>query len=768
MTKLIFLWASLCFCLNTASAQMCNLNFEDFEMATNLNPPEGWVRDESYFGSISAFSGSVHAGFNDEGDKLIVKPLTCPGEISFYWRASGASSNYDIDIDWSTDDGMTWTTAQTISLNGSGSPTTYSQMTVDLPEALFPAPFEGVLIRFHQSRRSGGSFYLDDVCVTEGTCIVTPTQLTFTDLQSGCLQKQTPFSMTVCATDAGEHIDDTFVENISLTINSGTGTLSGTTTQMATNGCVTFNDIALSDADTYTLNASSTSFSGVSNNLEVIDVCPLTETLKVMTYNLLNFPDGRDDCGAANTVIPERWDTLRKIVQYVEPDILMVCELHNETGADMILSNSLNVFGKTNYARANFVLNQSTGVTELNNMFFYNTNKVTLKRQSEITTDLRDIGKYTVFLHDPNLAAHNDTTWIDFYDAHLKAGPNASDITRRSSECTDIRNHVDALPAERNAVIGGDFNFYDSAEAGYQTLLSGTFPFNDPVNTPGAWDSNAAFADVHTQTTRAPGSDPMDCGAGGGVDSRFDFLLASNPIINGTDHVTYVANSYMELGNDGNLFNKEINDPANASGVPDSTLTALKFMSDHLPVILELGVSYPLPTLPVELLSFTGKKVNNHVLLTWEAVLDERHAHFEVEFSKNGQDFQKIGQEKSVASIFNFWHQPNVQTAYYRLKQIDLDGQFAYSKIIAIPFLATPFVNMWTAENTLFINTENDLEQAEIVLYNLLGQVVFFKTMPILKGETQIDLSNIPSKGVLIFQIKDLDSGQQWNLKGML
>jgi len=689
MIKYIILFTSVFCYFHTLSAQTCNLDFEDFEMATNLNPPAGWVRDGSYIGDISANSGTKHAGFNTEGDILIIEPLTCPGEISFFWRASGASSaNYDIDIDWSTDDGTTWTTAHTISLDGNNSPTTYSQTIVDLPEQLFPAPFENVLVRFHQSRRAGGSFYLDDVCMTEGICIVTPTQLTFNNLQAGCLQKNTPFSITVCATNAGGNVDDTFTENIDLMLNSGSGILAGTTTQTAAAGCAVFNNITLSEADIFTLNAAATSLTGTSGNIEITDDCSLMENLKVMTYNLLNFPNGRDDCGASNTVIPERWDTLRKIVQYVEPDILLVCELQNEAGADLILNEALNVFGKTNYARANFVLNQSTGVTELNNMFFYNAEKVTLHAQTEVATDLRDIGKYTVFLNDPNLASHNDTTFIDFYDAHLKAGSSAADIDRRSIECTDFRNHVDALSAERNAIIGGDFNFYESAEAGYQTLLSGTFPFNDPVNRPGSWDSNASFADVHTQTTRAPNSNQLDCGATGGMDSRFDFLLASNPIMNGTNNVQFSENSYQPLGNSGNLYNQEIISSANTSGVPDSVLNALKFMSDHLPVILELEVSYPLVDSPVGVFSFSDKKIDNQVKL-------------------------------------------------------------------------------WTAENTLFIQSKENMNQAEISIYNILGQPVFYQKTSLSKGKNKIFLKNNLPAGILIFQVKNRKNGQIWNQKGL-
>ena len=99
--------------------------------------------------------------------------------------------------------------------------------------------------------------------------------------------------------------------------------------------------------------------------------------LKVMHYNLLNFPNGSDICGA-NDAISNREDTLAKILQYVKPDILMVCELQTSAGADLILSDALNIGGVTTYKKANFVLNTDPGLRDLQNMFYYNSAKVEL------------------------------------------------------------------------------------------------------------------------------------------------------------------------------------------------------------------------------------------------------------------------------------------------------------------------------------------------------------------------------------------------------
>ena len=73
------------------------------------------------------------------------------------------------------------------------------------------------------------------------------------------------------------------------------------------------------------------------------------ETINVMFYNLLNFPEASP---GGRSVI------LRNIFTDFKPDLFLVCELQNERGADEILNISLN-YNTDNYSRAEFVANQS-------------------------------------------------------------------------------------------------------------------------------------------------------------------------------------------------------------------------------------------------------------------------------------------------------------------------------------------------------------------------------------------------------------------------
>lgn len=460
------------------------------------------------------------------------------------------------------------------------------------------------------------------------------------------------------------------------------------------------------------------------------------DTLTVMTYNLLNFPNGRNDCGT-NTVIPARWDTLTKIIDHTTPDILMVCELQNASGADAILNNALNVNGRTGYQRAAFVLNNSSGVIDLNNMLFYNSQKVGLKHQDEIETTLRDVGVYQLYAKNPN--GSSDTVFFDVMVAHLKAGSGTTNEDRREQECDSIRKYIDTASTARNIILGGDFNVYSSTEGGFQRLLSGTYPLNDPINITGNWNNNFAYAPVHTQSTRS--SVRMDCGALGGMDSRFDFLMVSNPVLVGNKNVRYLPNSYTVLGNNGSTYNDPINDPANTSTIPTDVLNALHSMSDHLPVFMQIEITQPNNTLLYnQLESFKSKATWDYNQLNWLFSQPEFIETLIVETSTDGFTFDVLSDLTVQQTTFK--HQISMpQDYYYRLKWIS-NGQVFYSNIIFVENKQhAPNISLYPNPTHQYFNIKitDDIsyQNTEINIYDALGQHCYqsqhnFSTMPLL------------------------------------
>lgn len=311
-----------------------------------------------------------------------------------------------------------------------------------------------------------------------------------------------------------------------------------------------------------------------------------TDTISVVAYNVLNFPDGRDNCGS-NVVVSNRSDTLRKVLSYLKPDIFVACEIQTEAGADSILTRSLNVHGASNYAAADYVSSSN-----LNNSLYYNTDKLTLKSQTQVVTSPRNIDHYVLYCNDPNLGVYFDTTFIEVYMCHLKAGNGSSNEITRAEQTEILMDYISTRPTDRNHFVCGDFNVYSSNEPAYQNFFNGPAALVDPINTPGNWNNNGSYAEVHTQSTRS--SLNFDCGSKGGSDDRFDQILVSPNVMSGSDSLKYLNGSYDAVGNDGSYFNTNLLTSLSGTGMyPDSVIRALYYMSDHLPVELKSVVTYP-------------------------------------------------------------------------------------------------------------------------------------------------------------------------------
>jgi uncharacterized delta-60 repeat protein len=96
--------------------------------------------------------------------------------------------------------------------------------------------------------------------------------------------------------------------------------------------------------------------------------------------------------------------------------------------------------------------------------------------------------------------------------------------------------------------------------------------------------------------------------------------------------------------------------------------------------------------LPLSLYSFTAIKQSKAVLLNWQTINEQHTSAFEVQKSDNGSNFTGIGiidaagnstssKNYSLADL-----QPLAGLNYYRLKMIDIDGKFTFSKIITVRF----------------------------------------------------------------------------------
>lgn len=132
--------------------------------------------------------------------------------------------------------------------------------------------------------------------------------------------------------------------------------------------------------------------------------------------------------------------------------------------------------------------------------------------------------------------------------------------------------------------------------------------------------------------------------------------------------------------------------------------------------------------LPVALLSFTATAINNDkVLLNWETSSEENSDYFLVERSKDAIHWEFVLTQKAAGysnlplKYDDIDVKPHTGLSYYRLKMMDSDGSFEYSKIIPV-----------------FIESAGSI--ATMAFPNPTTDLVFLKAVGDLKGDFYLSI----------------------------
>jgi hypothetical protein len=156
--------------------------------------------------------------------------------------------------------------------------------------------------------------------------------------------------------------------------------------------------------------------------------------------------------------------------------------------------------------------------------------------------------------------------------------------------------------------------------------------------------------------------------------------------------------------------------------------------------------------LPVEMTKFTASQTDKfQATLAWQTASERNNQGFQVEKSLDGTLFRNIGFVKGLGNSnlindYDFRDNDLSKSAYYRLKQVDLDGKFTYSAAIFVEkdnkgkvktlVYPNPSVGKFFVEHA----TSTKL----ITVFNLTGQMVFNQKTNDTE-RTEIDISNLAS-----------------------
>ena len=339
--------------------------------------------------------------------------------------------------------------------------------------------------------------------------------------------------------------------------------------------------------------------------------------IKAMMYNVLNYSDSE--------VSRNKTPFLSTILDEVEPDLFMVCEMIDEIGSDYLFENAIIPYNE-NFQKAPFEENQS-GNYSLQQMVYYNSKKLILEETRVITADTRDINQYTFKINTEN--ALSNPIRMEVFVTHLKASTGSSNRQRRLNSIQSFVSYTNNIADDSYVLFAGDLNFYTSNEEGYQHLIDDRNPIVmiDPIDRPTPnfpddgvdyyenynstyfWN-NSSFRDIHSQSTRTTNNGLIDdSGSTGGLDDRFDFIMMSENFNMSTD-LYYINDSYQVIGNNGNCYNSFINNPNCSGGYSQTLRDALIEFSDHLPVVMEMETpENTLSTNQISEINFIGSNI---------------------------------------------------------------------------------------------------------------------------------------------------------------
>lgn len=178
---------------------------------------------------------------------------------------------------------------------------------------------------------------------------------------------------------------------------------------------------------------------------------------------------------------------------------------------------------------------------------------------------------------------------------------------------------------------------------------------------------------------------------------------------------------------------------------------------------------------PVELISFSAENLNNNVVLNWLTATELNNQGFEIQKSNSDFTWRTIGFIKgngttSEINNYSFTDNNNEKTGkvFYRLKQIDYNGNYQYSKEIEIEFPPNDFVlyqnypnpfNPSTIIKYVIANDNGTKQSVTLKMYDILGNEVVTlvnEQKPPGIYEVEWNANEIPS-GVYFYKLQSND-----------
>jgi Secretion system C-terminal sorting domain len=249
----------------------------------------------------------------------------------------------------------------------------------------------------------------------------------------------------------------------------------------------------------------------------------------------------------------------------------------------------------------------------------------------------------------------------------------------------------------------------------------------------------------------------------------------NNQIISGTIG-TYLDNLTAEVAT------KVLTIPITGTGMCDFTIRADNFIIPGPPTYsgkYEVFKNYVevlgntltnnanMVVLPIELQSFTADKKGDRSYLNWKVASEKNLNLYQLERSNDGVIFSNIYEIKAKANTINekavyeyMDEKPFSGVNYYRLKAVDKNGEFKYSKVASIDFGNTfkgkVYPNPFASDISVEMDINKNVGDVFVEVFDLVGKQIYYKKIA---AETErmtipVPTANLPD-GTYLIRVKN-------------
>lgn len=330
--------------------------------------------------------------------------------------------------------------------------------------------------------------------------------------------------------------------------------------------------------------------------------------------------------------------------------------------------------------------------------------------------------------------ANNLRAYYDFNDGIIN-GNTTRIIQSRTIQC----------PVPTFTYQKADVNFYSA-----NTINNVTGSFQQFTNLPSPVTGQTGICNADFDT---------DAALDNGFWNFSSFDATNNPIPVNTPYTMYLFNrdygnyagastTVMQLGESEDPF--AVNPPWTIpTGLCEANTPQLTGRSGFIGNMgfFATAQSQDITLLPIELLFISAKPVENAVLIEWATLQELDNYGFDVFRAEEDGEFIKIGfvaskrqgETRQDYNLLDVEVRPNV-TYYYKLKQIDNNGDFKFTRVVSARLSDSDFTGEQT--NTLYPNPTDDEftlylggkefvrgMDVEITLINSIGEVLERRTI---------------------------------------